>query len=346
VALGLLWVNFGPLYGVLAVKNVEIWELALLAAACLALIRGRRGVAGTCVAAAALTKMLPFVFLPYLMLRDRRTFAYALIALSAILTASHLVYGRDMGWGYLPNLVRAAVGAPGYGFGVNLTWHENVSIRGVLTKAFGYLEKPDPNAFSLYQRGYFVVVPDGWRALSRLVGTSVQAVGLAWTAWVVLRRTKSAVDSAGIVWEWGFLAAMMLVLAPQVSHDYMVLTLGAFSVALAACLTAPTLAGWFDFAMATLLVANVVPRALLSRGVMIDTIIRVAGYSHLTRAEAFQYFGFPLLGLLFLVRLLMRVEPHPPAARAASAILRSTEAWSSGRDVAVARAVGRTGDPE
>ena len=107
VALVLLWANFSPLYGVLAIKNVELWELALIAVAIAAMLRNRRWIAAWSIAAAALVKMLPLVFVPYLLLRDRKTFAYTLMALGVILTASQVAYGTAMGWGYLPSIVKA-----------------------------------------------------------------------------------------------------------------------------------------------------------------------------------------------------------------------------------------------
>ena len=43
------------------------------------------------------------------------------------------------------------------------------------------------------------------------------------------------------------------------------------------------------------------PRGLFGRLVFADTAARSAGYGHLTVAEAYQYFGFPLLGLILLL---------------------------------------------
>ena len=67
-------------------------------------------------ATAALIKMLPFALLPYLLLRDRRAFVHALIALGVLLTASQLAYGTQMGWGYLPAMVTAASAGDSFGF--------------------------------------------------------------------------------------------------------------------------------------------------------------------------------------------------------------------------------------
>ena len=113
---------------------------------------------------------------------------------------------------------------------------------------------------------------------------------------------------------------MMLVLAPQISQDYMVLALGAFSFVLAACMLYGTRVAWIEFAIAVLLVGNVVPRGVFSRFVLIDPVIAVTGYTHLMRSEAYQYFGFPLVGLLVLARTWMRLSEagEAPAPTATS----------------------------
>jgi hypothetical protein len=46
LALALLWANFSPLYGVLVIKNVELWELALISVAGAALLRGNKWLTG------------------------------------------------------------------------------------------------------------------------------------------------------------------------------------------------------------------------------------------------------------------------------------------------------------
>ena len=313
LALALLWANFSPLYGVLAVKNVELWELALISIAIAAMLRGRRWLTAWSIAAAALVKMLPLVFVPYLLLRDRKTLAYTLVALAAILTASQIAYGTAMGWGYLPAILQAAAGGDGYGNALGMTWHENVSLRGVVLKAFGRLEKPDFTIVNPeYSRGFYVLVDPALRPVARAVGLAAEVVGMAWVAWILFRR-RHLPEPSRACWDMALIALMMLVLAPQASHDYMVLTLPAFSFVLAACRLYGSRAAWIEFAIAVLLVANIVPRGLFSRAVMIDPIMRLTGYEHLTRAEAYQYFGFPLLGLLVLARAWSRLSAEDVA---------------------------------
>ena len=308
-ALAVLWANFGPLYGVLAVKNVELWELACIMVGCAALMKGWRWTAAWAMAAAALTKMLPFVFLPYLLMRDRRVFAYTVVAMLSIVGVSQFVYGDDMGWRYVPNMFKAAAGSAGYGNAVGMTWHENVALPGIVNKAFGYLETPDPqNLNQKYPMGFYVVVPESVKALASALGVLAQFAGMGFVAWALWRR-RSLSEPARTYWEWAFVATMMLVLAPQISHDYMVLALGAFSFVLAACLVDRSAANWTMFGVAVLLVGNIVPRGLFAKLLLIDPLMTWTGYHHLTRAEAYQYFGFPLLGLLALVVAWYRLSP-------------------------------------
>lgn len=314
LALGLLWANFSPLYGVLAIKNVELWELALIAVAGAAMLRGRRWVVAWSIAAAALVKMLPLVFIPYLLLRDRRTFAYTLVALGVLLTISQGLYGTAMGWGYLPAIVNAAVGGDGYGNVLGMTWHENVSLRGVVLKAFGYLEPPAAGTVdSPYQLGYYVRLLPGMQQPARTLALVVWATGVLWAGVTLLRRSRRP-EPSRTYWDWALIGLMMLVLAPQISQDYMVLGLGAFSFVLAACMLYGTRGSWIEFAIALLLVGNVVPRGVFSRLVLIDPVITFTGYGHLMRSEAYQYFGFPLIGLLVLVRTWRRLSEAGEAA--------------------------------
>ena len=302
VLIGMLWANFSPLYGVLAIKNVELWELACIAVAGAALLHRRPWVAAWSVAAGALIKMLPLVFLPYMWLRHRRAFYYTLVAMAAILALSQTLYGTQLGFGYFGTLVGAAGSGQGYGNAKGMIWHENVSLRGVVTKGFGYLDKPGTHLMPAgYNEGYHLVIPGSRQFAANAVALTVQALGLAWAAWMMWRRRREA-DPNGTYWDWAFVGIMMLVLAPQISQDYMVLTLVAFSFVLVACLYEGDRFAWVNFGLAVLLVANVIPRGLFSRMLLIEYAQRWSGYEHLMAPEAYQFYGFPLLGLLLLTR--------------------------------------------
>ena len=70
--LAVLWLNFAPLYTILAVKSVETWEMCLLSIALYAFVRDKVWVMAAAVAAAALIKVLPAIFFFYLLITNRR----------------------------------------------------------------------------------------------------------------------------------------------------------------------------------------------------------------------------------------------------------------------------------
>lgn len=312
LGLFLLWANFSPLYGVLVIKNVELWELALIAVAGAALLRRNDWLTGWSVATAALIKMLPFALLPYLLLRNRRAFAHAMVALAVWLTAAQLAYGTAMGWGYLPALLNAASAGDSFGNAHGMMWHENVSLRGVVIKAFGYLTFPDKVGL-LESKGFFVRVWPGLEQTARVVALLVELAGASWAAWSLWRRTFVREPGRGF-WDWALVGIMMLALAPQISQDYMVLTLVAFSFVMAGCLAMPSRRAWIEFAAAVLLVGNILPRGVFSRLVLIDPMMSFTGYTHLMRSEAYQYFCFPLLGLLVLALAWARLSASDDAS--------------------------------
>ena len=165
-----------------------------------------------------------------------------------------------MGWGYLPAIVNAAIGGDGYGNSLGMTWHENVSVRGIVIKAFGFLEQPDYTIVNpVYSRGFYVRVLPGFEQTARVLASVAVAIGGLWVLLTLLRRTRSP-EPSRTYWDWALISIMMLVLAPQISQDYMVLSLGAFSFVLAGCMLYGTRAAWIEFAIAVLLVGNILPR--------------------------------------------------------------------------------------
>src|SRR5262249_7694642 len=125
--LAVIWLNFSPLYTVVALKSVETWELSLVALALYAHLRGWPWIAALAIASAGLVKVLPFAFMYYWLVTNRRTFVFACVAVVVLLLAGQLLYGPEMGAQYLPRIVSASAGSS-YG----LEWHENLSLKAAL----------------------------------------------------------------------------------------------------------------------------------------------------------------------------------------------------------------------
>ena len=66
-----LWLNFFPLYECLVSKNVEILELFFVTLSFFLLFKKREVSSGIFLALAVMTKFLPFIFLPYFMIKKK-----------------------------------------------------------------------------------------------------------------------------------------------------------------------------------------------------------------------------------------------------------------------------------
>jgi hypothetical protein len=308
--LAVLWLNFSPLYTILAVKSVETWELLLLCLALYAYLREWRWITAVALAAAGLIKVLPLIFFYYLLVKDRRTFAYSIVALLAFLLVGQMLYGPDMGLGYLPHVGRAAAGNT---WGLN--WHENISLKGAIAKLIGHLEIPPdadrsrtPNGL-----GFYVVLSRPQLTATIVLGDIAALTGLALLTWTWLRGPAGR-SAERTLWEWSFLVVALLILSPNTTFEYATLALGAMSYAFVRLTTAvpyeePRLRTSICFGAAIVLLGALIPRQVLNRVTFVSTINQWTGYLHLTLSEAYQYYCFPLAGLLLLAATIWWLRP-------------------------------------
>ena len=310
----MLWANFAPLLGIVATKNVEMWELCLMSAALYASLREWRLLAGACVALAALTKLLPFALFFYFLLADRRALVYACACALVILSVAQALYGAEMGFGYMFNIIAGAAAPSAYGNVPSLAWHENISLKGIVAKLFGHLDDPAlAPSLGYPQVGYVTVATPRMRLVGNIVSYAAQGAALCWMVVVFLRSSRLRWRAeTKTMWEWSFITLMMLVLAPQTGIDYQTLALLAFSFVLVACAALSELRGdrvlLVSYAGALLLVANLAPRSVVVRVSGVASLLTWNGYTHLTPLEGFSYYGYPLLGMILMAVALMRVR--------------------------------------
>jgi hypothetical protein len=299
--LAVLWLNFTPLYSILVIKSVETWELLLIALALYAHVRRWPVVTAGALAAAGLIKILPFVFVAYLLLTERRAFVYSLAAVAVVLLASHAIYGAEMGLAYLPHHTGSSLG-----FSYGLNWHENVSLKAAIAKAFGHLD-PEGSRYVDFTR------PQLTAAI--LVGDFSLVSGVALLARALLAQVAPR-SPRTVLWEWSLVACAILILSPNTTIEYAVLALGAASYALVRLLTAasPSRATWACFAGAMFLLGGILPRSLLTAMTLSSAIGRWRGYTALTPTETYQYVCFPLAGLALLTFAVWRLKPQEAQA--------------------------------
>ena len=224
-----VWLNFAPLYTILAVKSVETWELLLMSLALYGYMRGKLWLLGIAIASAALVKVLPLIFFYYLLLTNRRALVYACVGLAAILVVSHLLYGPEMGVWYLPTVAKAA---SGHSFG--LLWHENLSVKAAIAKMIGRLDALDLVAGI---GGSTLRMTDDQLRKAIVIGNIAVGAGFVWLTWALTRRAARTRDR--ILWEWSLVTVAMLILSPNTTFEYATLALGALSWAIVELIARP-----------------------------------------------------------------------------------------------------------
>ena len=305
--LAVLWLNFAPMYAILAQKNVEMWELLYLSVALYAYLRGWRWVAGTAIAAGGLTKLIPFAWMYYFLLRDRKAFAYACGAVTVFLLLGQMLYGSAMGIRYLPDRFATTLGASTWALG----WHENVSLKAMIGKTAGHLRPPDPRNG---EGGYDVLLSPRRAAVVVALGNVAELAGLVGLSWVILASALPRTPQRTL-WEWSLLTTAVLVLSPTNAFEWAVLELGAISYAFVRLTESRgrPIAAAASLSASALLLGTIVPRQLLNQLTMVERINRWTGYTHLTPSEAYQYYGFPLLGLVLLTVSVWQLRPSVAA---------------------------------
>lgn len=290
--LAAIWLNFSPLHTMIALKSVETWELLLVSFALYAHLKDWHWLTAVALVCAGLIKVLPFVFLYYLLVTSRRTLAYACVALVALLLAGHLLYGPEMGLQYLPRIL---AGASGDSYGLN--WHENVSLKAAFAKLFGDL--PQPTHDAALTSGYWVALA-GWRRTAAIaLGDASVLTGGALLTWSWMRR-PAVRSRERTLQEWSMLAVALLILSPNTIFEYATLALGAISYAFVRLAERRDTSGWLSLAASLLFLGGVVPRGVLNRLTLVDTLNTWTGHGHLTASEGYQYYCFPLVGLVLL----------------------------------------------
>ena len=314
VGLVVLWMNYSPLYEALTEKTVEIWELGLIAAAMYAALSDRPFWTGFCLAAATLMKMLPgFLFL-LLLLRDRRAFLYGCAWIAVFLCAGHILYGPELGLGYLLLPFKALSGHT-----IGFTGVDNLSFKGLIAKSVGHLIPRAPGGPFVDgdpRSGLYVALTPFQINFANRLGDLISIVLVVWMLWALIRLGRRRATPYTDLWAWAFADIIMLVVTPLIGYEYTTLVLPAFSVACAVAIAFPAAVGRTviaRLAFGVFLVANIIPRQVVDRIIPVTMFGRLSGYVDMPPTKLYSYYCFVTLGLLLLVHALWEMRPDAAA---------------------------------
>jgi Glycosyltransferase family 87 len=309
LVLVLAWSSAVPLLYVVAQHMVDAWQLLFLSAS-LFLFTGsarQRQLAGLPLAAAVLTKLLPALVLVYVAVRAWRVAALGVLAIGALLAVGQVVYGPLMGFGY-----PLAMLSTGSDTVARWSTHfENNSVRGLLFKiGAGFRLQGDTTAYVLDARLAPVLNVLAYAISAALVGYLLFA---AWRG-----REQDSTSRRSI--EFSLAVVTMLLVSPHTAQDYLVTALPVLAVWLflwTQRLPRPWAAGQTVLGLlSAVLIGVFVPMNLAARVLPIGWLLSVTGNAHNilfvdqigSAIGAYEFFGFPAVGLILGWLLLLRLE--------------------------------------
>jgi hypothetical protein len=309
LVLVIAWSSAVPLLYVIAQHMVDAWQLCMISAS-LYLLTGtarQQRWAGVPLAVATLTKLLPALLLVYMFVRSWRAALLGLVGMGVLLAIGQVLYGSLMGFGY-PLAVLAMGGDTVARWS---THFENNSLRGLIFKiGAGFRLQGDTESYVFDTRLFPVLNVLAYALAAALVAY------LLYVAWRG-RHTDSMVRRSI---EYSLAIVTMLLISPHTAQDYLVTALPVLAVWLflwaKGLPRSWTLGQTVLGAAASLLIGVFVPMNLAVRALPIGWLLSVSGNTHNilfvdqigSAIGAYEFFGFPGLGLLLGWLLLVRLE--------------------------------------
>jgi Gpi18-like mannosyltransferase len=212
VGLGCIWLNYFPLLEAVVGREIELLELFLITVGIHALRQKRQVIAGAVMGLAAMTKFLPLIFLPYLLMKGyRRAFWAAAGVVLAIAALTQLLLGFEHSMTWM--LLKEEAGSGGFS---NSTY---------ATQALG-------NALAKMVTPWDLATPHPHTPLPHLmglIGVILHGVVLLACGWFLFKWRRYQL----LELECALLSIVMVLVAPHANTYYFVLALPAISVGFA-----------------------------------------------------------------------------------------------------------------
>lgn len=311
IFLASLWYTWTPTYHILGNKNVDTWQLFWLSMGFFLWTSDSaraRVAAGVPLGVGFMMKALPIVLLVWLTVRRHAAVVAGAVTVAVILVVAQIVYGSLMGVLYLPDLFskNARLGE-GVAF-----WYENNSLQSI----------PFKLAAGFRLNGRFILeVPDDLIPLAGWIGRILLALPLLYLLWVGWRSAGREASTERRAVEWSLALAAMLAGTPNTTHEYMLLALPAYATAIWLFWRERPFrwpaAAFGALLASTLLVGTILPMEAVIRILPLG-LLRDLTDQHVTDlSQAYRFYGFPLIGLLLLLGLLIWLERVTPFRREA-----------------------------
>lgn len=282
-----VWLNYLPLLEVIVGREIELLELWLITVGIWALRRRREGLAGTVFGLAAMTKFLPFIFLPYLFVKGfRKAFwiALGIVLVIAGLTPwllgfEHSVTLRELGEEVQGSRVTAA--------------YANQALGNVLYKMFSLYRPYEPHPDVVL---YYPVLR--WIAIALHAGG---ALACGWFLWRWRRSRFLEIECA-------LLMVVSVLISPHAHTYYLIFALPALSAGVAYWIRSPR-------ALSPMLKGALVAAIVLSGFLVPMKVLEImTGVPGKLVARVLQTWSLPAFGAMFATLVIVGIHQQARVA--------------------------------
>jgi len=265
-----VWLNYFPLLEALAGREIEVLELFLITVAMWALRRQRQTLAGVGIGVAAMTKFLPAIFIPYLLIkRFHRAFWVAVITTLLLGGLGQWLLGFEHS--VTLSLLREETGGQ-----IHQVSAPHQALASVLYKMFTHFDPQQRHPVILYHE------------ILRPLGMILQAALLLVCGGFLWRWRQSRL----LELETALLAIVMVLAAPHANTYYLVFVLPALSVGVASWVQQPQA---FTPVLKAAFIGAIVLSGLL---VPMQVLGWMTGLSGDTVAQVIQLYSLPAVGMM------------------------------------------------
>jgi hypothetical protein len=293
----IVYFNFAPMMEIIAERNCEMWEYALIMFSMILIMRddgrgwNRWNVgAGVCIGLASMIKLLPLIFVFYLLLRNFRAFASSIITIILVMLASEAVFAGDVGFQYFSTVFIKAAGGDNY---VRGDW-ENISLLGLLDKLR-----------NVYKIKWFTT------SMSTLTHKVILVASMLISGYYVYRYRNTKEKT---VMEYAVFSIFTMLLSPHSALDYAVLTLPFYCVFFALFFNGKINVTIFDGAalvISYLMVGLFLPMTFYGKYLPWNFMDKLFDYTGVhyegCLGQSFKTYGVPTFGMIIAVLLAAKI---------------------------------------
>lgn len=275
-----LWMGYWPLYIAIQEDVIEIFELFMIILSLYYLYKKREALSGVLLGIAAMSKFLPAIFLPYLLIKKKYKAFFAMILTIIVITLATQVTLRWQDSNTMELFLREAFKEKHYW----TNWRGQTIpcvVERMFSKPADYTEDAICNP-----------VPGDFKYV-KVISNTITLLILSFICFILYKRRKTK----DYITEYGLITVLMILIPSHSHHYYFIFCLIGYSAAVRFFCKEK-----YDFGLALFIISYILTGYIMQLN-FLDVILG----NHVRRSTFFYFLSFPAYGLVLLFILLVNV---------------------------------------